>query len=132
MRLARLAVVAAAVFAVVCTTGCGDKKRFIGTWELDVSGLQSQLQQGGTYSMSMTFKQDGTGSMDMKQTIVQQMPQSHSERFDWKLKKGKLVLSVPSQGVTQEFGYKFSEQGGLTLTSGQGRQGQSMRFTRAK
>ena len=114
---------------LLAAMGCGrERKKFVGSWQLDIPPMRGVM--AGSTSLRMTFREDGTGTMDAAQSILPELPASHSQTFEWELSGDKVVFSYPGTGVTQELQYEFKPPDELILRAA-GR-GPEQRYRRVK
>lgn len=118
VRWSGAGLVGAVAAGLLLVTGCaGDRGKLVGTWSLDMSGAGEFAQ---AVSMTMTFDEDGTGTMKTSQTVDPEAPGVQTARFRWELEKGQVVISMREVGMTQKMDYEFDEDGALSLKAGQG------------
>ena len=118
--MARALLAAMLMFSLLTAVGCGrERKKFVGSWRLEIPPMRGVM--AGSSSLTMTFRDDGTGRVDGAQSLTPELPASQSQAFEWKISGDKLILSMPEAGVTQELLYEFKQSDELILrVSGRG------------
>ena len=104
--MARALLAAMLMFSLLTAVGCGrERKKFVGSWRLEIPPMRGVM--AGSASLTMTFRDDGTGTMGAAQSLVPALPASQSQAFEWRISGDKLVISYPDAGVTQEVQYQY-------------------------
>ena len=132
-RALTLLTLGALAAALLLAAGCGgDAKKLVGTWQLDTGKVGEKAQD---YSVTMTLNSDGTGMMEMNQTVTTDTPATRSQKLEWEIKDKQLVISLSVEGAPQtadaelKVDYAFGKDGTLTLSSPDG---PTMKYTRVK
>jgi hypothetical protein len=132
-RALSLLTLAALAAALLLAAGCGgDAEKLVGTWQLDLGKVGEKAED---YSVTMTLNRDGTGMMAMNQTVTTDTPATQSQKFEWEIKNGQLVISLSAESAPQtadveiKADYAFEKDGALTLTTSDG---PTMKYTRVE
>ena len=112
--MARALLAAMLMFSLLTAVGCGRaRKKFVGSWRLEMPPMRGVM--AGSLSHTMTFRDDGTGTMEAAQNLLPALPASQSQTFEWEISGDKVAISYRDAGVTQELLYEFKQSDELIL-----------------
>lgn len=104
--MARALLAAVLMLSLLTAVGCGrERKKFIGSWRCEIPPMRGVM--AGSFTHTMAFRDDGTGTTGLAQSLSPELPASQSQTFEWKISGDKLVISYPDAGVTQEVQYQY-------------------------
>jgi hypothetical protein len=77
-------------------------------------------QMMGGMSITVTYNDDGTGSMKTTQTFSTEIPATQAVDFEWEIEDGQIEMSYleAGSGMVQKMRYEFDEDGALSLKMG--------------
>ena len=112
--MARALLAAVLMLSLLTAVGCGrGRKKFIGSWRLEIPPMRGVMT--GSASLTMTFRDDGTGTTEAAQSLLPASPASQSQTFEWEISGDTVAISYPNAGLTQELQYEFKQPDELIL-----------------